>query len=279
MVGELEEARRKLAEMSYKVGRSEVASGVLHNLRNALSPLANQIHRGRQILATPGSAHVAQAIAELADPATTPDRRAKLADYLSGSVGQERQLRRAAAEELGNAAQGLSTVEHILAHQQATADLEVAPQNLALSEIVIEALKQTSHGAAGIAISVNPSVETAPKVRVHQPIAVHVLHNVIANAVAAVNATNNNDRRIEIAAYCPASSGQVVLKVRDNVVGIAPEHMPELFRNGFTTKPDGTGGEGLHWCANALAKLKGRIWAESAGQGAGATFFIEFGAA
>jgi two-component system, NtrC family, sensor kinase len=278
MVGELADARRTLTEMSYKIGRSDVASGVLHNVRNALSPLANQIQRGRQILAVPGGAHVAQAIAELGDPATAPDRRAKLAEYLSASMGQESELRRAASEELGNASQGLSTIEHILAHQQATAELEVAPQDLALSEIVSEALKQTSNAAAGIAISVNPSVDRAPKVRAHQPIAVHVLHNVIANAVTAVTATGNGDRRIEIAAHYPSTSGQVVLEVRDNGIGIAPEDMPELFRNGFTTKPDGKGGEGLHWCANALAKLKGRIWAESAGKGAGATFFIEFAA-
>jgi two-component system, NtrC family, sensor kinase len=279
MMGELADARRKLAEMSYKIGRSDVASGVLHNVRNALSPLANQIQRGRQILAAPGGAHVAQAIAELGDPATAPDRRAKLAEYLSASVGQEGDLRRAAAEELGNAAQGLSMVEHILAHQEATADTDVAAQDLALSEIVNEALKQTSNAAAGIAISINASVERAPKVRAHQPIAVHVLHNVIANAVTAVKAAGNGDRRIEIAAHYPSTSGQVVLEVRDNGVGIAPEDMSELFRNGFTTKPDGKGGEGLHWCANALAKLKGRIWAESAGKGAGAAFFIEFAAA
>lgn len=279
MVGELAEARRKLAEMSYQVGRSDVASGVLHNVRNALSPLANQLQRGRSILATPPGAHLAQAISELGDAQTPSERRGKLADYIGASMEQQAELRRSAAEELDKAAQGLATVEHILAHQQATADLDVAPQDLALSEIVREALRQTSSAVAGIAVSVSPSIERAPKVRAHQPIAVHILHNVIANAVTAVNAADGGDRRIEIAAHCAADGGPVVLEVRDNGVGILPEHMPELFRNGFTTKPDGKGGEGLHWCANALAKLKGKIWAESAGKDAGAAFFIEFVAA
>ncbi len=279
MIGELADARRILLDMSYQIGRSEVAAGVLHNVRNALSPLANQLQRGRAILAAPAGSHLTQAISELGSAETPTDRRAKLAEYVSASIAQQADLHRSASEELDKAAKGLSTVEHILAHQQATADREFVAQDLALSEIVSEALKQTGNATVGIAIDVDPSIERAPKVRVHQPIAIHVLHNVIANAVNAVDATGNGDRRIEIAAHSPPDSGRVVLEVRDNGVGIAPENMPELFRSGFTTKPNGKGGEGLHWCANALAKLKGRIWAESAGKGSGAAFFIEFAAA
>jgi sensor domain CHASE-containing protein len=279
MLGELADARQMLQEMSYKIGRSDVASGVLHNVRNALSPLANQIQRGRQILATPAGAHVAQAITQLGDPATPSDRRVKLAEYLTVSMDQEAALRQTAADELTNAAQGLSTVEHILAHQQSTADLEVAPQDFALSEIVNEVLRQTATAAQGVAINVSPSVERAPKVRAHQTIAVHVLHNVLANAVTAVETAGRADRRIEITAHFPSDKGQVVLEIRDNGVGITPEQMSQLFHNGFTTKPGAKGGDGLHWCANALAKLKGRIWAESKGRGEGAAFFIEFTAA
>ena len=47
-----------------------------------------------------------------------------------------------------------------------------------------------------------------------------------------------------------------------------------LFERGFSTKKEQTGGLGLHWCANSVAALAGRMSAESAGPGAGAAFHV-----
>jgi sensor histidine kinase regulating citrate/malate metabolism len=44
-----------------------------------------------------------------------------------------------------------------------------------------------------------------------------------------------------------------------------------VFEKGFSTKSLETNqGIGLHWCANALNALGGRIWADSDGSGCGA---------
>jgi sensor histidine kinase regulating citrate/malate metabolism len=48
-----------------------------------------------------------------------------------------------------------------------------------------------------------------------------------------------------------------------------------MFEKGFSTKSRETNyGIGLHWCANAIAALGGRIWAASDGPGLGASMHL-----
>jgi two-component system, NtrC family, sensor kinase len=68
---------------------------------------------------------------------------------------------------------------------------------------------------------------------------------------------------------------QLHLECRDDGVGIPGEHLERVFENGFTTKSRETNhGIGLHWCANAVGALGGRIWAASDGPGRGATMHL-----
>jgi signal transduction histidine kinase len=57
-------------------------------------------------------------------------------------------------------------------------------------------------------------------------------------------------------------------------MGIAPEHLPRLFTQGFTTKKEGHG-FGLHISALAAEEMKGRLSCSSSGLGQGATFMLE----
>jgi two-component system, NtrC family, sensor kinase len=47
-----------------------------------------------------------------------------------------------------------------------------------------------------------------------------------------------------------------------------------LFGRGFSTKKGKTGGIGLHWSANSVAAMGGRMSAESDGPGRGACFHV-----
>src|SRR5690606_15959020 len=76
--------------------------------------------------------------------------------------------------------------------------------------------------------------------------------------------------RIEISAGRNPESDFVVLSVKDNGMGIAPENLPRIFSHGFTTKRDGHG-FGMHSCANAARALGRDIQVESEGEGLGAT--------
>jgi C4-dicarboxylate-specific signal transduction histidine kinase len=75
-----------------------------------------------------------------------------------------------------------------------------------------------------------------------------------------------------------APPDRVKIIVRDNGIGIAPDHLVKIFTSGFTTKRDGHG-FGLHSGANAAKEIGGSLTAQSDGVGLGASFILELPAA
>ena len=72
-----------------------------------------------------------------------------------------------------------------------------------------------------------------------------------------------------------ADQEQLHLHCQDDGVGIAADNLDRVFEKGFSTKSKGTNyGIGLHWCANAISALGGRIWAASDGPGLGASLHL-----
>jgi signal transduction histidine kinase len=67
----------------------------------------------------------------------------------------------------------------------------------------------------------------------------------------------------------------VVIGVQDDGVGIPAEGLSKIFEPFYTTKAQGMG-LGLAICHGIVERHKGRIWAESGGDGAaaGATFYV-----
>ena len=67
----------------------------------------------------------------------------------------------------------------------------------------------------------------------------------------------------------------VHIRVKDNGRGILPEDINRLFDRGFTTKQEKEiSGIGLHWCANTVSAMHGRLWAQSDGLGHGACLHL-----
>jgi sensor histidine kinase regulating citrate/malate metabolism len=104
-----------------------------------------------------------------------------------------------------------------------------------------------------------------------------VLQNLIINAADAVREAGRDKGVFRVAAEIVRDSerDQLHLHCEDNGVGIAHGNLERVFDKGFSTKSRETNyGIGLHWCANAVASLGGRIWAVSDGPGRGASMHL-----
>jgi C4-dicarboxylate-specific signal transduction histidine kinase len=128
-----------------------------------------------------------------------------------------------------------------------------------------------------LALQPDESLRRVGVVRVARTILRLVLQNVIINAAEAVRDTGDARGMLRVSAQLVSDGDreQLHLVCDDDGVGIAASNLPRLFEKGFSTKsPETNHGIGLHWCANAIGALGGRIWATSDGPGRGASIHL-----
>src|SRR5581483_2496018 len=101
------------------------------------------------------------------------------------------------------------------------------------------------------------------------------IRQVILNLLS--NATKYSPNGGEIVLSLREEQGEAIFSIRDQGLGIPPEELATLFEHFHRGKAaevyriPGTG-LGLALCRDLIEMHKGRIWAESAGKGQGATF-------
>lgn len=95
------------------------------------------------------------------------------------------------------------------------------------------------------------------------------LDNVIRNAIQASGQSQ------PIFVTCEPSADGAIVVVTDEGRGIAPEHLPQVMRAGFTTKGQSGNGLGLHSFAVFLSSTGGALRVESEGLGRGARVTVE----
>ena len=137
----------------------------------------------------------------------------------------------------------------------------------ALIADVLAAMKfQLDSAAAEVQVGVLPGCY-GDRVQTSQ-----VFANLIDNAMKYRRA----DRAPRIVVAGRTERGQAIYSVADNGIGIDPEHQAKAFEIFHRLNPDNSAGEGLGLtiAQRVLERQKGRIWVESAGQGAGSTFFV-----
>ncbi|MCH8113170.1 MAG: hypothetical protein IH905_14660, partial [Proteobacteria bacterium] len=103
-----------------------------------------------------------------------------------------------------------------------------------------------------------------------------ILINLVVNAMESITATDRPDGEIEIVIENETFVGRewVHVQVKDNGRGIDGATLIDIFQRGFSTKEGKKRGFGLHWCANTLVAMNGRIEAASKGIAKGAVFHI-----
>lgn len=143
-------------------------------------------------------------------------------------------------------------------------------KNISLNNSIERVLSTMAYMIEPAGIKVYKHLDKIPPVEADESQIEQVLHNIILNAIQAIDGRENGI--IEISTS--ASDSTVRISISDNGPGIPKEHLSLIFDPFFTTKPPGKGtGLGLSISLEIIKKHGGSIWAESE-PGKGATFHI-----
>jgi signal transduction histidine kinase len=277
---EIEAAQEQNLRIARRAGMADVAIGVLHNVGNVLNSVNLSTSLIGDKIRKSGTADFCKATALLeqhlqdAGAFITDDARGKhlprfLIELSRQMSSDEKQL----LEEIDSLTRSVGHIKEIVAVQQNYAGGGSLIEEIALGELIDDALRINRPSMDRYGIKVDREFDELPRVYLDKHKFLQIIVNLITNAKHAVIEAPRPDRRISVRLCRDAELG-IRVEVSDNGIGIPRENLTRVFAQGFTTRKDGHG-LGLHSAANLATEMRGRLTAESGGPGSGATFILQ----
>lgn len=273
MLAQLKQARIQLQELSYAAGTSTLAADMLHNLRNTLAPIGTALFKGREAIRAMRTDKLMRASIELADSDQPPERKAKLADYVDAASRETDALRTEADRQLAIVQNFSGQIESVMNHYENISRGFKASEAVRVADI-FDTARHVIQGTAAlpVEIAIMSDVMKIPPVLAERVILRQIIENISINAVQALHAKGEAGT---ITLSAKDADDHVEISVTDTGAGIDPHNLTRIFSRGVSTKEGANRGVGLHYCATSLMAMNGKISAESAGSGRGATFRIQ----
>ncbi len=281
-----EKKARKIAEENaLQQGRIEMANNMLHDIGNAMTEISVYVlkpqmeRKWREI----------QLLYQLRDMFTASEqelisvfgeeKQRSLNDFMKALISsfEERNSRhldfsRKISAAVGHVCSVLDLQRHYLREKTSLLATEIK-----LSTIINDTLVMMSGGLHKRSIQV--SLDTGDKnlkISGDQTRLIRVFMNIIKNICEAFDEVESKDKRkLEISITPDESKKEIKVIFSDNGIGFPKKTGNELFKRGFTSKPDGSG-IGLHECRSIIESHGGTMTIESNGINTGALTVITF---
>jgi signal transduction histidine kinase len=278
MVERVADSRRQLVDQSFQSGFAELAKGVLHNLGNAMTPLGVRLAKLGERLRDAPIEDVELAVTELEREERDSPRYSDLQEFLRLGCRQlGTSLKDSQADVMVIQRQAVIVQTSLTDLMRSTRN-DAVVESVRLPDLVSQTLEIVPDSCRQrLTVETDESLRKVGVVHVGRTVLRLVLQNLIINAADSVRDAGREKGVFRVAAEIVQHSGfeHLHLRCEDDGVGIAESNLQRVFDQGFSTKPRDTNyGIGLHWCANAVAGLGGRIWAASEGPGRGASMHL-----
>jgi len=277
MLEQLSDARNRLMEQSYYSGIGDMASGILHNIRNLLTPMIGQIENIRDKAKEIPLDNMEQAIIELNAEGLEKEREKSLRKYLSLAISRLSKVNQDIDKGLMVISGQTTHMEEALSQQDKFSHFKRALEPLNMNIVIEDAIKMMPKKLRdAVDIGIDPGLAGLSQVSAERIVLIQVITNLLNNASESILRKGNKKGNIWISGIFERSGevGNVHVRIRDDGEGIDKADLKKIFNRGYSTKTPKPSGIGLHWCSNALSAMKADIYAESAGLGHGSSFHI-----
>jgi signal transduction histidine kinase len=275
MTDHLVEARQRLIDQSFVSGKADMAAGILHNLGNAVTPISVRLNTLSDRIKGAPLADVESAVGEL-ESGAAPERREDLTRFVELAARELVEMLRDALTDVHSIGTQVAHVQQILTEQERYSRAGWVLEGVEMEPVVRLAADGLSPELQWVVtVTIDSSVREIGTVRGTHVEIQQVVGNLILNAAESIRSQRVTGGSIVVRAARETTEGKAMahLVFEDNGAGIEPLHLQQIFERRFSTKQRGSG-LGLHWSANAVAALGGRLFAESPGRGKGATLHL-----
>lgn len=280
MLEKLAESRQEVVRTARLAGMSEIATDVLHNVGNVLNSVTvstGLLMKRTQSLPTQDLERMSSVLDQNADDlghfVTEHAQGKHLLPFLKELSQTFQQRQQDIAGEIANLSQGVEHIAELVRSQQAYAGRGGVEDYGQPSELLNSAVSICRRPGDEATIEFIRSFEELPDVALDRQKVLEILVNLIKNAIDALDELSTGEKQIHLHIR-HGEPDKLELIVEDNGAGIDPTELTRIFEHGFSTKSHGHG-FGLHASANAAVEMRGRLYAESAGRGAGTKFVLE----
>jgi DNA-binding LacI/PurR family transcriptional regulator/signal transduction histidine kinase len=275
----LDQSYRRLMEQAHKKGMADT-TGILHNIANIIS----SVNITRQALEdlmedsclddlVMANDILANRFDELESFIRDDDRGILLMKYYAALGNSFTRFRENLRGHVGRLLERVSLIEAIINTQQSLAGIKSSLERLDVIPVIENVLKLSRSSIERAGVKVVKSYDKSVRALAQGTKLFHILTNIVKNAVESMENTEDDDKVLTI--EVTRDRKYAYIRISDTGPGIEESKLESIFAYGFTTKQGGHG-FGLHSCANYMAEMKGRIWAENAKEGRGAVFVMQF---
>lgn len=268
---ELEHAQQQALENAHKAGMAEIASGTIHNIGNILNSVSTSVYALREAVNLKRLEGLEKVNALLKAHSTDIEhflyethKGPQLIAYYSELSDQIIDDTQQISIHLERLTRDIKLITDAVSAQQEYASAQIEhDETRDLNSLVNEALALCVNRLEANHVTVTKLIAQSHAVKVHRNKFIHVLLNLVINAIDALQESPEPKINIE----SRAENDKIIIEITDNGSGITQENLEKIFQYGFTTKKHGHG-FGLHACANYMSEMGGRLWATPHSSGA-----------
>jgi PAS domain S-box-containing protein len=276
-----QERQAAVLDQAVAQGKFEIASGVMHDIGNAVVGFGSYLTRIRRLQEQEDPNNLQNLASFFNDrkpalnTAIGEDKASAVINMLGNMAHTQKSNREEINKTITEQLNIIANIEDILNIQRQYVNghesKERKPVNL--SAIINDSLSMLSDSLnkANITVSLNIA-DNLPLIKGDHTKLMQVILNVLKNSIEAFD-SNCTEKNIALTVHKQAD--KLVLEVKDSGTGFHKPVNGELFHKGYTTKISAAG-LGLHNCKTIIESHEGSIDITSDGEGKGAAATIKF---